>query len=258
MGTHRRRSAVLVSSLLLVFAGNVAPAAVLANPDPVSTTFHRQLGFEADVPFDVSDGDSEEACIPVCFDVASYSVHVVGTAHIRVAMGVDVTFSYDPADVLPSSSVPISVTYTPTNDPGDELSLDVEASTIDFDGCVVEVLCTGGTLHGVTLAQGFADFAALMSGDAPVVVPLSSDTINFSTITGTVADASLDGSMTLGPVPSGGFAGLGWRALSSRWRVRTSPVHSSSRASVSPNGRPRGRPTRSTSASAPTRRPAST
>jgi hypothetical protein len=109
----RRRAAGLAASLVLIATGMIAgPAAVLAAP--VSQTFHRQLGFEADVPFDESDSDSEDACLPICVEVASYEVRAVGTAHIRVALGVDVTFSYDPANVLPNGSVPISVTYTPT------------------------------------------------------------------------------------------------------------------------------------------------
>jgi hypothetical protein len=184
----------------------VAPAALAA---PVSTTVHHVLGFEADVAFDETQSDSEEVCLPFCVDVAEYSVHAVGTAHVRVALGVDVTFTYDPADVLPNGTVPISVTYNPTDDPGNELEIDIVASTIDFSGCVVEVICDGGTLNNVTLAQGSASFEALMSGDGPLNVPLSSDTIILDSPVGEIARAELDGSLTLAPVPSGGFPGLG-------------------------------------------------
>ena len=226
MGTRtpRRSAAALISSLMLVATGMVvAPAAVLAAP--VSQTFHHQLGFEADVPFDETESDSEEVCLPICVDVASYSVRAVGTAHIRVALGVDVTFSYDTANVLPNGSVPISVTYTPTDDPGNEVEIDLEGDLI-FEGCVIEVLCTGGTLSDVTLAQGTASFAAPLSGDAPAVVPLSSSTITLSTITGTIADAELDGSLTLGAVPSGGLPGLGGAAavIGVTGATLTSPV----------------------------------
>ena len=210
MGTRapRRTAAGIFVSLILVATGMlVGPAAVLAAP--VSQTFHHQLGFTADVPFDESDSDSEDVCLPICVEVASYSVHAVGTAHVRVAMGVDVTFEYDPADVLPGGSVPISVTYTPTDDAGNEISFEVEADTLSFNGCVVEIICDGGTLNDVTLAQGTANFAALMSGDAPVAVPLSSDTIILDSPVGEIARADLNGSLTLGPVASGGFPGLG-------------------------------------------------
>ena len=205
----RRTATAYASSLLLAFAAAMTPGATLANPDPVSVTVHHQLGFEADVPFDETASDSADACLPICVEVASYSVHAVGTAHVRVALGVDITFEYDPADVLPNGSVPISVTYTPTDDAGNEVSIDVEADTISFNGCVVAVLCDGGTLSNVTLAQGSASFAALMSGDAPLVFPLSSDTIILDSPLGEIARAQLDGNMTLGPVPSGGFPGLG-------------------------------------------------
>jgi hypothetical protein len=210
MGTPSlRRAAAIATSLTLMFAAALTPGVALASPDPVSFTVHRQLGFEAEVPFSEGDSDSEEVCLPLCVDVASYSVHADGTAHIRVALGVDITFEYDPADVLPSSSVPISVTYTPTDDPGNEVSIQIEADTITFNGCVIEVICDGGTLHDVTLAQGSASFAALMSGDPAVVFPLSSDTIILDSPVGQIASADLDASMTLSPVPSGGFPGLG-------------------------------------------------
>lgn len=206
-----RRAASLALSLVLIAVGMViAPATALAAP--VSQTFHRQLGFQASVPFDEGDSDSVEVCAPFCIDVASYEVRAIGTANIRVALGFDVTFSYDPADVLPGGSVPISVTYTPTNDPGDEISIDIEADTLSFSGCVIEVICDGGTLTNVTLAEGSGDFTAPMSGDAPVSVPLDSDQIILSTITGEIARAEMNGSLTLGPVPSGALPGLGGAA----------------------------------------------
>lgn len=210
MGTPiLRRFAAVATSLILVLAAAMAPGVALANPDPVSLTVHRQLGFEADVPFNEGDSDSADVCLPICVEVASYSVQAQGTAHIRVALGVDITFEYDPADVLPNGSVPISVTYTPTDDPGNEVAITMEADTVTFQGCVVEVICDGGTLHDVTLAQGSASFVAPMGADPAVVFPLSSDTIILDSPVGQIASADLDGSLTLGSVPSGGFPGLG-------------------------------------------------
>jgi hypothetical protein len=200
-----RRGAGLALSLVMVATGMLlVPAAALAAP--VSQTFHRQLGFEASVPFDETEGDSEEV---LGVEVASYEVRAIGTAHIRVALGVDVTFTYDPASVVPGGSVPISVSYTPTDDPGNEVSIDIEADTLTFEGCVVAVICDGGTLNDVTLAEGSASFAAPLSGNAPAVVPLDSDTIILSTFTGEIARAEMNGSLTLGPVPSGALPGLG-------------------------------------------------
>ena len=149
MGASRLwRAAAVATSMSLALAAAMSPAVALANPDPVSVTIHRQLGFEADVPFNEGDSDSAEVCLPICFDAASYSVQAVGTAHVRAALGVDITFEYDPADVLPNGSVPISVTYTPTNDAGDEVSIDVVAD-ITFNGCVVEVICDGDSITNI-------------------------------------------------------------------------------------------------------------
>ena len=206
-----RRAAGLAVSLILVATGMiVAPVGVLAAP--VSQTVHRQLGFEATVPFDESESDSEEVCLPFCVEVASYEVRAIGTAHVRVALGVDVTFTYDPADVVPGGSVPIGVTYTPTNDAGDEVSIDIEADTLTFEGCVVEVICDGGTLNNVTLAEGSASFAAPLGADPATTVPLDSDAIILSTITGEIARAEMNGSLSLGPVGSGAVPGLGGAA----------------------------------------------
>ena len=101
----RRRATTLALSLTLVAVGMfIAPVATLAAP--VSTTVHRQIGFQASVPFDETESDSEDVCAPFCVEVASYEVRAIGTANIRVALGVDVTFSYDPADVVPGGNVP--------------------------------------------------------------------------------------------------------------------------------------------------------
>ena len=206
-----RRATGTAVALMLVAAGTIiAPVATLAAP--VSQTVHRQLGFEANVPFDETESDSEEVCLPFCVDVASYSVRAIGTAHIRVALGVDVTFSYDPAAVVPGASVPISVSYTPTDDPGNEVSINVEADTLSFNGCVIEVICDGGTLNDVTLAQGAASFTAPLGGMPAANVPLDSDQIILSTITGEIARAEMNGSLSLGAVAPGAVPGLGGAA----------------------------------------------
>lgn len=201
-------------SLAMVASPLLTPTTALASPGPVSHTEHRVLGFEANIPFDKHVSDSADACVPICVEVASYDIHLTGNAHVRVALGVDVEFTYDPADVLPNGSVPISVKYTPTNDAGNEISVNAVADTLYAKGCVVGVLCEDVTLHNVTLASGSASFTPPLNGDPPGVVPLSSSTITISTITGTIATAKLkDGSnITLGPVAPGGLDGLGGAA----------------------------------------------
>lgn len=194
----------LVAALFLALTPLIVPA-VASAATPVSVTEHRQLGFQASVPFTESKSDS------CCFGTADYSISISGTANVRVALGVDVTFSYDPADVLPNGSVPISVTYTPTNDAGSEVSIDVNAD-IHAEGCVAAVLCDGVTLNNVDVATGSADFAAPLPGDASVTAPLTSDTITLSSPVGEIASAALDGSFTLAPVAAGSLAGLGGAA----------------------------------------------
>jgi hypothetical protein len=190
----------------------MTPATTLASPGPVSHTVHKVLGFEANVPFHEHPSDSADACVPICVEVASYDIDITGNAHVRVALGVDVEFTYDPADVLPNGAVPISVKYTPTNDAGNEVALSIVADTIDAHGCVVEVFCDSVTLHDVTLASGSGSFTPPLTGDAPINIPLTSSTITISTFTGTIATAKLNGSLDLAPVAAGGTSGLGGAA----------------------------------------------
>jgi hypothetical protein len=207
---HRLLGPLAISLAMVGGPLLTTPATVLA-AGPVTHTEHRVLGFAADIPIDETPHDSADACVPICVEVASYSIHIIGTAHIRVALGVDVEFAYDPANVLPNGSVPISVKYTPTNDPGNEVSLNAVADTIDAEGCVVGVFCDSVTLHNVTLANGSASFTPPLNGDPAAVIPLTSSTITLSTITGTIATAALKAgsNVTLAPVAAGGVPGLG-------------------------------------------------
>ena len=127
---------------------------------------------------------------------------------------------------MPGGSVPISVTYTPTDDAGNEVTIDIQADSLSFEGCVVAVICDGGTLHNVTLAQGSGSGAAPLTGDRAINVPLDSDTIILSTITGEIARAEMNGSLSLGPVPSGAVPGLGGGAavVGVTGATSTSPV----------------------------------
>jgi hypothetical protein len=202
----------LAVSMAMVAGPLITPATTLASPGPVSHTVHSVLGFEANVPFHEHPSDSEDACVPICVEVASYDIDITGNAHVRVALGVDVEFSYDPADVLPNGAVPLSVKYTPTNDAGNEVALSIVADTIDAHGCVVAVFCDSVTLHDVTLASGAGSFTPPLTGDAPINIPLTSSTITISTFTGTIATAKLNGSLDLAPVAAGGTPGLGGAA----------------------------------------------
>ncbi len=189
----------------LALQGALAVAALAAAPtalaDTVSHSEHVRLGFTTSQPFTFHRDDS--SCLGLC----SYSLDYAGTATLTVDMGADVTVSYDRADVRPGATVPVSITYTPTNDPGDELSARVSGDlTLDFTGC----LDCPATIP-FTLLDASGDFVAPLGAAAPVSVPISSSTITISWPFGDLASGQLSGSLTLGPVapaPSS-FAGLG-------------------------------------------------
>ena len=111
---------------------------------------------------------------------------------------------------LPGGSVPISVTYTPTDDAGNEVAIDVHADSLSFEGCVVAVLCTGGTLNNVTLAQGSGNGAAPLSGDPADHRPARQrhDHPQHDHRRDRPR-RDLNGTLNLGPVPSGAVPGLG-------------------------------------------------
>src|SRR4029077_9564513 len=57
----------------------------------------------------------------------SYDVSFSGNATFAIDLGADLTFSYDRADIVPGGAVPIQVTYTPTNDPTHEVTVNAAA-----------------------------------------------------------------------------------------------------------------------------------
>jgi len=57
----------------------------------------------------------------------SYDAGFSGNATFAIDLGADLTFSYDRADIVPGGAVPIQVTYTPTNDPTHEVTVNAAA-----------------------------------------------------------------------------------------------------------------------------------
>ncbi len=168
----------------------------------VTLTEHVRLGFTAELPLSESISDS------CCLGAAEYSVGFEGTASLTVDMGADISATYDTADLINGGSLPIDLGYTPTNDAGPELVLDVSGDfTLDFD--ILGFIDAGDTANNVTFAAAVGDFTAPMAGDAPVVVPLTSDTLSFLVAGIKVADAHVEGTLTLESVPSGAVPGLG-------------------------------------------------
>ena len=153
-GTHRNRS-------------GAAPAhadVITSAPIPV------RLGFTGS--FDLGDPPAQSGSFG--FFSAEMDIGDV-TATVTADIDASVQFSYDRADVKPGQNVPITITYTPTNDAGADLSIDARADV--FIDCST---CSSTTLPNVDLIQGSGNFVAPLNGDAPVSIPVSSDKISLS------------------------------------------------------------------------------
>ena len=183
MAKFRFRTVVAVASTVTWLSGQVH--ADVVSPPPQ----HVRLGFQASFP--VSDIKSDSVpCV-------SYSASFSGNATFAVNLGADLTFSYDRADIVPGGSVPIQVTYTPTNDPTHEVTVnaaaDVSLST-DVDGgciaafiagCIVlpNPLCIplgaivgvidsfSGELNNFDVISSMGDFTAPLGADPAINVP---------------------------------------------------------------------------------------
>ena len=191
-----RRVGVL---LALALSGLAAAPSALA--DVVTQTRHVRLGFTTSQPFTFHTSDS--SCLGLC----SYDLKYNATATLTARMGATLTVSYDRADVRPGATVPVSITYAPTNDAGNELRARVSGDlTLDFTGCL-----NCPSTFAFTVLDASGDFTAPLGGVAPVSVPISSDTITISSPFGDLASGHLTGSLVLGPVAptSGSVAGLG-------------------------------------------------
>jgi len=221
----RRRSlsatgaAAAAAALVLALA---APATTLA-ATPATLTEHVALGFNATIPFSESKSDSDDICFLGLPPIggAGYSVSINGSANVRMDMGADVGLTYDREALVPGGALPVSVSYTPTNDGGSEVSVAINAM-VSASG---EIILCDPILPNPTAsigplplnASGSADFAAPLAGDAPIDIPLTSNTINLLLSNPFGDDIRLvsvtaTGTVTLSPVPSDALPGLGGAA----------------------------------------------
>jgi hypothetical protein len=199
---------------ITILALTLSLLAIPVSAGAVDTTLseHVRLGFAAELP--ISETISDDCCL----GTGEYTVGFSGDASLVVDMGADVALTYDPADLLDGGSMPLAIGYTPTNDDGPELSLDVSGD-FSFDFCLLAVICDGDTASDVTFVAGTGDFTAPLAGDPAVNIPLSSDTLEFFVGPFKVADAHIEGPRP-GPV-AGRCHGLGRRPGSpSAARVR--------------------------------------
>jgi len=181
---------------------------------------HQRLGFTTSFPISANRGGSE-----IC---VSYDAGINGTATLAVDMGADVTFSYDRADILPGESVPVQITYTPTNDAGPELTVDATADvTMDVEiddlclagagvacglgdpiACAALALAAAidafeGELDDFSLISASGDFTAPLAGDPAVVVPGTGNSATLQFLGEDLVRATPVSTITLAPTPSG-------------------------------------------------------
>ncbi len=214
----RRKVAPLfpLAALLLAGSGSSAQAQVV--------TVDRQvrLGFHTSVPFAESRNGSEVG------GAVTYQIGFDGTAELTTDLGVNLSLSYNRADLVPGGTVPVQISYTPVDLPGSEFSLDVTADAtadVDVDLLAEIAICIAfppacpflivldnieGDLNNFTVIAGDGDFAAPLGGDAPAVIPLGGDTAALQFFTGdNLVEARAEGSITLSPVGPGALPGLG-------------------------------------------------
>ena len=182
-------------------------------------TEHRRLGFTTS--FAIADGLSDsEFCI-------SYSASFDGTAELAVDMGADFTFSYDRADLVPGGSVPIQVTYQPTNDAGPEVTANASADvTMDVE---IDDLCLAGAgalcflgdplacaalaiaatldsfegeLDDFDVIAASGDFVAPLGSDPAVIIPSTGNTATLQFAGQNLVSATPVSTITLAPTPS--------------------------------------------------------
>jgi hypothetical protein len=213
----------LVPPVAALFALALAYSAPIANAaSPVTQNDHVALGFAATIPFSAAKSGGGDICFLGAPPIggATYSVSINGSANVRMAMGADVSLSYDREDLQAGGSLPVSVSYTPTDDGGAEVSVSASAvgtASGELVVCVPGIPNPSDSISVNLTASGSQSFAAPLAGDAPITVPVSSNTVTLALSNPFGSDLDIvsvraEGSITLAPVPSGTLPGLGGAA----------------------------------------------
>lgn len=211
------RKVRLIGAALLLSSGLLALATPAQADTTVSQQRHVALGFTASVAAADVISDGVDLCPPLpapgLIAGGSYEVSYSGSASLAVDMGADVGFSYDRKDVKPGASVPVNVSYTPTDDAGPEVS--VSASVTVNAEAELEV-CDApnpSISDSVTLtAGGSASFAAPLGVGSSVSVPITSNSLVLEILDQEVVRAKIVGNVTLAAVGPGSLPGLGGAA----------------------------------------------
>jgi hypothetical protein len=214
------RKAPLIGAGLLLGAGMIAVAGAPAQADTnVSQQKHVALGFTASVSAFDEIEDSLDLCPPVptpgLIGGGSYKLTYSGSASLAVDMGAEVGFAYDREDVKPGASVPVDVSYTPTDDAGPEVSVSASltvSASAELEVCGSPNPSASGSL--TLTAGGSANFAAPLGVGSSVSVPITSNSLVVEILGNEVVRATIVGNVTLSAVGPGTLPGLGGAAAS--------------------------------------------
>ena len=208
------------AALVALLLATTAPVARAASP--VTLTDHLALGFQASFPFSASKSGGGSFCVLGLPPIggATYNVSINGSANVAMDMGADVALTYDREALVPGGSLPVQVSYTPTDDGGTEVTVSATATGTASGTIIVcnPLIPNPSDSISVNLtASGSATFAAPLSGDAPVSVPVSSNTVTLQIFNPfganlDVVSVRAEGTITLSPVASGTLPGLGGAA----------------------------------------------
>jgi hypothetical protein len=202
--------AVVMCLLVTMICAAAKPAS--ASPGIVTQTKHVRLGCRMDMPFSKSIHD--ETWVLGSY-VAGLTMDFNGVIHLEMDMGADITFSYDPAKVVPGGILPVSITYMPTNDSGPELSFSVVGDLHAQAWGLWAIPLFDYYWPSVTFVQASGDFVAPLDGEIPLaLVPLSGSKmwIKEPVFGINVVSLQLGGLLQLPAVPSGSVSGLGGAA----------------------------------------------
>ena len=210
--------AAALVALALAYSAPIADAA-----SPVTLNDHVALGFDATIPFSASKSGGGDICFLGAPPIggATYSVSINGSANVHMAMGADVSLAYDQEDLQAGGSLPVSVSYTPTDDGGAEVSVSASAvgtASGELVVCVPGIPNPSDSISVNLTASGSQSFAAPLRrrcthhGAQYRAIPSRSQLFNPFGYDLDIVSVHAEGSITLAPVPSGTLPGLGGAA----------------------------------------------
>lgn len=182
----------------------------------VTQTKHVRLGCKMDIPFQKNIHEEQwDYFLGFWTYIAGLDLDLDGTIHLEMDMGADISISYDPADFVPGGILPVSITYTPTNDSGPEISFSV-TSDVDIEAAGLYAI---PLLHyqwtDTTFIQTSGDFIAPLGPDMPpALVPLTGDKfwVKDPVFGINVISLQLAGLLQMIGTPPGDVSGLGGAA----------------------------------------------